>query len=104
MVCSDDHGFTDPRLLKLASQADAAQSEELSHTALELFCNIATIKELYRYATSIGIDLPFIQKLYNFLQANPDALKEQFAMAEPQKAKLIMHQLLQAINDRKGIN
>lgn len=67
MICSDKHGFTDARLLKLSSLPNAAQSEELSHTALDLFCNIITIKELYRYANSIGIDLPFIEKLYNFL-------------------------------------
>ena len=107
MVAVDDHGFVDERLQKIADLEETQQSEELSHTALDLLCHVITIKELYRYANSIGIDLSFIEKLYNCFKAHPDTLlKEQFAMGDPkgQKASLIMHQLLQAINDRKGIN
>lgn len=61
---------------------------ELSHTALDLLCHVVTIKELYRYANSIGIDLAFMERLYNCLKAHPDTLlKEQFAMGDQKSQK-----------------
>ena len=78
---------------------------DLLHEALELLLNLASIKEIYGYCDSQGINLKFLEGLLNFCQKNTDqVLEERFGYKSEQSRKLLTHKILQAVNDRKGTN
>jgi len=106
MFNTDKHEFKDERIKALSEQDYLEQSPEIANTCIDLLMNIVTIKELIRYCDSMGIDLKFLETLYKCFmnKDNEVMLREDFAFDDSQKIKLIQHQLLQAVNDRKGIN
>ena len=67
--------------------------------------NITSVKELYPYCDSQGITLQFLEGILNFCSKNSDgALEDRFGYETAQSRKLLVHKLMAAVNDRKGIN
>jgi hypothetical protein len=82
---------------------NAAIDPDLIHEALELLLNIVSVKELQNQCDQQGITQKFLEGLLNFCSKNDDAL-EGFGYETAQSRKLVVHKLLAAVNERKGLN
>lgn len=78
-------------------------TEELSNEGLKLFLDMINIAELRSYCDKLGVNLNFLLGLQDVWSKNKSAFNTKFAV-EQDKEKLMTSQLLQAINERKGIN